>query len=142
MRPLPPGHQGVSQGAELLFRTSDMLQQAHTDAENAQFWDELCGSQIARLLGITDASPASLKRFDDWYLAFYPYLFLHIPFDDMKDKDVLEVGLGYGTVTQRLAEAGARLTGLDIAEGPVAMANSRLRQAGLTGSAYRGSILE
>jgi SAM-dependent methyltransferase len=119
-----------------------MLQQAHTDAENAQFWDELCGSQIARLLGITDASPASLKRFDDWYLAFYPYLFLHIPFDDMKDKDVLEVGLGYGTVTQRLAEAGARLTGLDIAEGPVAMANSRLRQAGLTGSAYRGSILE
>jgi SAM-dependent methyltransferase len=109
--------------------------------QNAAFWDELCGTQFAKSLGVTDNSPASLKKFDDWYFAFYPYLFIHIPFEDMKDKDVLEIGLGYGTVAQRLAEAGARYRGLDIAAGPVGMVNHRLRQAGLEGSAQQGSIL-
>lgn len=109
--------------------------------QNASFWNELCGTQFARSLGVTDDSPASLKRFDDWYFAFYPYLFVHIPFEEMKDKDVLEIGLGYGTVSQRLAECGARYEGLDIAAGPVGMVNHRLRQAGLPGRAQQGSIL-
>lgn len=109
---------------------------------NASFWNELCGTGFAKSLGVTDDSPASLKRFDDWYFAFYPYLFVHIPFEDMKDKDVLEIGLGYGTVSQRIAEAGARYHGLDIASGPVWMANHRLKQAGLSGQAKQGSILE
>jgi SAM-dependent methyltransferase len=110
-------------------------------AANSSFWNDLCGTSFARALGVTDDSPASLKRFDDWYFAFYPYLFIHIPFDEMKDKDVLEVGLGYGTVSQRIAEVGARYCGLDIAPGPVWMANHRLRQAGLEGQARQGSIL-
>jgi len=122
--------------------TSSATEQAGTDLRNAAFWDELCGSSLAKSLGVTDSSPASLKRFDDWYLAYYPYLFLHIPFEEMRGKDVLEIGLGYGTVAQRLAESGARYRGLDIAEGPVAMADLRLRQAGLEGEACRGSILE
>lgn len=108
---------------------------------NASFWNELCGTQFAKSLGITDSSPASLKKFDDWYFAFYPYLFVHIPFEDVKNKDVLEVGLGYGTVAQRLAEAGARYQGLDIAAGPVGMVNHRMAKAGLVGSAQQGSIL-
>jgi SAM-dependent methyltransferase len=110
-------------------------------ARNVSFWNELCGTTFARALAVTDDSPASLKRFDDWYFAFYPYLFIHIPFEDMKGKDVLEVGLGYGTVSQRIAEAGARYLGLDIAPGPVWMANHRLQQAGLSGQAQQGSIL-
>jgi SAM-dependent methyltransferase len=112
------------------------------DEKNSAFWDELCGSGIARMLGITDVSQASLKRFDDWYFAYYPYLFLHIPFHDWNCKDVLEVGLGYGTVSQRLAEWGARYRGLDIAAGPAAIVNHRLRQAGLAGEATIGSILD
>jgi hypothetical protein len=44
------------------------------DAGNAQFWDELCGSALARQLGIDDASQESLSRFDAAYLALYPYL--------------------------------------------------------------------
>ena len=59
----------------------------------------------------------------------------------MKDKDVLDIGLGYGSVSQRIAEYGARLTGLDIAEGPVVGVNHRLQQCGLTGKAVQGSIL-
>lgn len=112
------------------------------DAENAAFWNELCGTQLAKSLGVEDDSAASLKKFDDWYFAFYPYLFVHIPFEDMKGKDVLEIGLGYGTVSQRIAEVGARYHGLDISPGPVAMANHRLRQNGLPGEAQVGSILK
>lgn len=118
------------------------IEQRDTDVRNADFWNELCGTQFAKSLGVTDASPASLKKFDDWYFAFYPYLFLHIPFDEMQGREVLEIGLGYGTVSQRLAEVGARYTGLDIAEGPVAMANLRLRQANLPGEAQQGTILD
>jgi len=110
--------------------------------KNAEFWNELCGSQLAKHLGIMDSSPGSLKKFDDWYFNFYPYLFDHIPFESLKGKSVLEIGLGYGTVSQRLAEAGSKYTGLDIAQGPVSMVNHRLEQVGLPGGAVKGSILE
>lgn len=109
---------------------------------NAEFWNELCGTTLAKSLGISDSSPPSLRKFDDWYFEFYPYLFDHIPFPDLNGKDVLEIGLGYGTVSQRLAAAGARYVGLDIAAAPVAMVDHRLHQAGLLGQAIQGSILE
>lgn len=113
-----------------------------TDTANAAFWNELCGTQLAKSIGVEDDSAASLKKFDDWYFAFYPYLFHHIPFEDLKGKDVLEIGLGYGTVAQRLAEMDCNYHGLDIAAGPVAMVNHRIQQAGLEGKAVQGSILE
>lgn len=117
--------------------------QSEIDAKNAAFWDELCGSQLARQLGVTDNSPESLKKFDDWYFDFYPYLYRHIPFSEVAGKAVLEVGLGYGTVAQKIAESGAHYHGLDIAEGPVAMAAHRCRQIGANGADVRqGSILE
>jgi len=110
-------------------------------SDNASFWDELCGSQAAQTLDIKDSSPQSLKRFDDWYFAFYPYLPQHIPFDELDGRDVLEIGLGYGTVSQRLAESGAQYKGLDIAKAPVNMVNQRLLQSNLSGEALQGSIL-
>jgi SAM-dependent methyltransferase len=121
--------------------TNENTSTSSVNDKNAAFWDELCGTQLAKSIGVSDNSPASLKRFDDWYFAFYPYLFIHIPFEEMKDKDVLEVGLGYGTVSQRLAETGARYSGLDIAAGPANMVNHRLKQAMLGGLAQQGSIL-
>lgn len=108
---------------------------------NSEFWNELCGTTLAKFLGIEDASADSLKKFDDWYFDFYPYLFDHIPFASMKGKDVLEIGLGYGTVSQQIATSGANYVGLDIAAGPVAMVNHRIKQAGLAGQAVQGSIL-
>lgn len=118
------------------------MSQVDISTKNSDFWNELCGSQLAKFLGIADSSPESLKKFDDWYFDFYPYLFDHIPFSELKGQDVLEVGLGYGTVSQKLAESGANYTGLDIAAGPVAMANHRLQQNNLHGKALQGSILE
>lgn len=112
------------------------------DEANIAFWNELCGSQLAKVLGISDASPDSLRKFDDWYFDFYPYLLDHVALRDLKHSDVLEVGLGYGSLSQKLAECGARYTGLDIAVGPVEMVNHRLRQCSLPGSARQGSLLE
>jgi SAM-dependent methyltransferase len=111
-------------------------------AANASFWNELCGSTGARALGIADASPAELARFDRWYCEMYPYLDRHIPFDELAGKRVLEVGLGYGSVAQRLAATGALYHGLDIAAAPVAMARHRLSIAGVSGDVRQGSILD
>ena len=102
------------------------VNQGVIDAGNARFWDELCGSALARSLGIEDASAESLRRFDDAYLALYPYLDVYLD-ADLTGRQVLEVGLGYGTVSGRLAERGAELHGLDIAPGPVEMVRHRLR---------------
>jgi hypothetical protein len=48
------------------------------DTSNIAFWNELCGTTDAKRLGITDNSAPNLKKFDDWYFAFYPYLLDHI----------------------------------------------------------------
>ena len=112
------------------------------DNKNRSFWDELCGTALAKSIGVVDDSPASLKRFDDWYFDFYPYLFREIPFGALKGKRVLEIGLGYGSVGQRLAEAGANYVGLDIANGPVSMIKRRLNLINAESIAIQASILD
>ncbi|MPY73456.1 MAG: methyltransferase domain-containing protein [Alphaproteobacteria bacterium] len=116
--------------------------QKQIDQANSAFWNELCGTQLAQSLGITDDSMESLRRFDEWYMDFYPYLETHIPFQSFSGQKVLEVGLGYGTVAQRIADSGAIYSGLDIAAGPVAMANRRIAETNAKGTAVRGSILD
>src|SRR5262245_14203137 len=113
--------------------------QEETDASNAAYWDEMCGTSAAKALGVTGRDRESLRRFDAWFFEFYPYLDRFIKFTDVRGRDVLEVGLGFGSVSQRLAESGARFTGLDIAAGPVAGVNHRLTQSGLPGRAIQAS---
>lgn len=61
----------------------------------------------------------------------------------MRGKHVLEVGLGYGTVSQKIAESGVlSYTGLDIAMGPVNLVNQRLQNKDLNSRAIVGNILE
>ena len=115
--------------------------QLEIDAANAEFWDTLCGSWLAKSLGVVDDSPESLKKFDDWYMDYYPYLLTHVPTHEFAGKKVVEVGLGYGTLSQKIAEAGADYLGLDIAGGPVSMVKHRLAQAGLKGDAQQRSFL-
>ena len=116
--------------------------QNNTDTANAAFWNELCGTSLAKQLGISDRSSVSVRRFDEFYLGFYPYLLDRVPVASMKGKRVLEIGLGYGTLGQKIAEGGTDYVGLDIAEGPVEMMNHRLRMSGKAGIARRGSMLE
>ena len=111
------------------------------DQKNIAFWNELCGTGLAKTLGITDNSPESLKRFDAWYFDFYPYLHNHIHFGEVSGKKVLEIGLGYGTVAGKLMESGADYHGLDIADGPVAMARHRARLLSKRADVRQGSAL-
>lgn len=105
-------------------------EQAQIDAGNAEFWDELCGTRLAMSVGITDSSPASLARYDAAYMDFYPYLERYMPPAGASGR-VLEIGLGYGTVGQRLAAGGLTYHGADIAEGPVRMMRDRLGHLGV-----------
>ncbi len=119
-------------------------EQAEIDTRNAAFWDELCGTHLAGELGITQVDRDAVRRFDDAYMAIYPYLWRYLELDRVRGQDVLEIGLGYGTVGQLLAKAGAVYHGLDIAQGPVEMMKQRLRWEGLEGEdrVREGSALE
>lgn len=118
--------------------------QTRLDGLNRQYWDELCGAAMACQLGIHDSSPPSLARFDKAYFAKYPYLagyFLHLP---LESKRVLEIGLGFGSLGQALAERGCEYYGIDVAEGPVTMMRHRLSNLGDDGAdrIRRGSALD
>lgn len=112
------------------------------DKANAQFWNELCGSHLAQSLGIRDHSLESLRTFDEAYLGYYPYLETYANLPSLAGQRVLEVGLGYGTLGQKIAEVAGSYTGLDLAEGPVNMMKHRLRLQNLAGKVIRGNILE
>lgn len=107
------------------------MTQVAIDSQNASFWSELCGSGLARSLGITGDEPDALERFDSAYFGFYPYLKGYVERYDLSGRDVLEIGLGYGSLGQYLAERGAVYHGLDIAPTPVEMMRHRLRLQGI-----------
>lgn len=109
---------------------------------NSDFWDEMCGTNIARQLGITSFDAESLKKFDNWFFDFYPYLFQHLNPVTQKKGKVLEIGLGYGSVGTYLMSKGVKYHGLDIAQGPVGLANIRAAHLGQTGlPAVVGDVL-
>jgi len=120
------------------------MSQREIDDKNAKFWNELCGSSLARSLGITEISNGNLRRFDEAYIGLYPYLPQYVLTEELSDKRVLEIGLGFGTLGQMLAEQGCQYHGLDIAEGPVGMMCYRLSTLGRQwrGRVQVGSILD
>ncbi len=100
--------------------------------KNSEFWNELCGTYQAETLGITDDSKESIAIFDDWYFKFYPYLLnRYIPFQSLENKKVLEIGLGYGSLSQKIMESKAKYHGLDISSGPVNFAEHRANLNGV-----------
>ena len=119
-------------------------EQSTIDERNRSFWDELCGTGLARSLGITEITPASLALFDGAFVRFYPYVEPYLNELSVEGRKVLEIGLGFGTVGQILAERGARYQGADIAAGPVAMMQDRLRWVGRSddSSVVQASALE
>ncbi len=108
-----------------------VAEQQVIDQQNAAFWDELCGTQLARSLGIERFSRESLQRFDDTYMSYYPYLGEYVERECLTGKRVLEIGLGFGTLSHLLASKGCEYHGLDIAPNPVAMVRARLSLLGI-----------
>ncbi len=104
--------------------------QREVDERNRAFWEELCGTSLARSLGISEITPTSLARFDEAYMNHYPYLAEYLRDLPVEGCDVLEIGLGVGTLGQILAAGGASYHGVDIAAAPVTMMQDRLRWLG------------
>jgi 2-polyprenyl-6-hydroxyphenyl methylase/3-demethylubiquinone-9 3-methyltransferase len=94
----------------------------------------------------TNADPAELQKFSDlahrWWDPHGEFRPLHeinplrlawieglAPF---AGKDVLDVGCGGGILAEAMAQRGARVTGIDLAEKPLRVAELHLHESGLT----------
>src|SRR5436309_14880769 len=64
------------QGASMLPQT---VTRSALDEDNAVFWNTLCGWTMARAAGITGEGEDDLRRFDELYLGYYPYLEGYVP---------------------------------------------------------------
>jgi SAM-dependent methyltransferase len=136
------GHGRASQDIRGRLTFRERMSQQGIDESNAEFWDTLCGWNLAQRAGITGQGPDDLRRFDELYLGFYPYLERYVP-SDFAGKKVLEVGLGYGTLGQLIASRGADYHGADIAAGPVAVMRRRLSWLGRPeDNVQQASVLE
>lgn len=92
------------------------------------FWNEAaCGEQL-----YLDGSDriAYLEQMRKRYV-LEPYIENFAQFDASRDLDVLEIGVGLGADHQRFAQAGARLTGVDLTERAVGHTQKRLQLFGL-----------
>ena len=116
---------------------------ATLEEQNAAYWDFLCGWAMAQEVPMTGDPRQDLRLFDTAYLDYYPYLLDYIDPKALARRDVIEIGLGYGTVGQLLALAGARYVGVDIALEPVNLMHRRLEYLGdrVTARAIQASAL-
>lgn len=97
-------------------------------SEVRDFWDRAsCGEEL--LLAGTDA--AGYREQTRSRYALEPYIERFAGFDEVRGKDVLEIGVGLGADHQRFAEAGARLTGIDLTARAVEHTQRRLAHFGL-----------
>lgn len=115
--------------------------QTFIDDRNGAFWNELCGSKLAKSIGIKDFSESSLRKYDEYFFSFYPYLKKYLNLVPIESK-VLEIGLGYGSISNYLANNCKKYYALDIAKGPVDCVNMRLKflkkeQTAMVGTAHR-----
>jgi ubiquinone/menaquinone biosynthesis C-methylase UbiE len=86
-------------------------------------------------LDISEHSPGSAGFFadlDQYHFEKLHHLLELIHFDEWRGKDVLDVGCGAGVEVVRFARAGARVTGVDIAQSAIALARQNLEQQGLS----------
>jgi len=93
-------------------------------------------------LAATPGTPAYFSEIDRRFLSsaksFLPWQKMPfdtlIPFDDLRDRDVLELGVGHGTHAQLLSPYCRSFTGIDLTVTAARMTSERLRQSGLPGS--------
>lgn len=113
---------------------------ADVSLANSEYWNQLCGSRAAKKLGISAGDPRDVEKFDNWFFHFYPYLHdqRYIPWKSLPEARVLEVGLGYGSTTRRLAKHCNHLVCVDIALGAVRFAQATTKST----SPMRASALE
>lgn len=78
------------------------------------------------------------RRFSDSANTFLPCRQIPfdavIPFEELRDKDVLEIGVGQGTHAQLLAPRCKSFTGIDLTKGAADMVSTRLKLFNLPGT--------
>jgi SAM-dependent methyltransferase len=112
------------------------------DRDNAEFWNELCGSVAAEVNGFNISTLNGQDSFDKWYFDFYPYLHNYLDFSNLSSSDVVEVGLGLGTVSRFIAKNSKSYTGLDVAPAVCRFVEQSLIDHGTPGEIINSSILE
>jgi ubiquinone/menaquinone biosynthesis C-methylase UbiE len=96
--------------------------------EVRDFWNEAsCGERL--LLDASDKS-GYLAQMEKLY-SLEPYIESFAAFDGARDQDVLEISVELGADHQRFAQAGARLTGIDLTERAVVHTQRRIELFGL-----------
>lgn len=96
--------------------------------EVRDFWNEAsCGERL--LLDASDKS-GYLAQMGKRY-SLEPFIESFARFDDARDLDVLEIGVGLGADHQRFAQSGARLTGIDLTDRAVEHTRRRFELFGL-----------
>jgi SAM-dependent methyltransferase len=106
------------------------------EKKNENFWEEPCGT-----ISLRKNNFENREQFDSWYLNFYPYLGAYIPFKSLAGNQVLEIGLGMGTVSEKLAEKSGSYLGMDVADAPVSLVAQRLNEKKLSGDTVKGNVL-
>lgn len=97
-----------------------------TDKQSVHdFWDAAsCGEAL--YLQSMDYAVQAKKRYE-----LEPYIEAFAEFGTARGLDLLEIGVGLGSDHQRYAEAGARLTGVDLTERAVEHTRNRLEALNL-----------
>jgi hypothetical protein len=93
--------------------------QTDLDAANAAFWDELCGTGLARQLRIDVIDDESLRRFDDAYMAKYPYLWRYLELARSVVSESSRLGLASGRWASFLPAPGPSTTGWTLLSDPL-----------------------
>jgi SAM-dependent methyltransferase len=73
-------------------------------------------------------SPGFFSDLDEYHFEKLHHLLGLIDFPAWRERDVLDVGCGAGVEVVRFARAGARVTGVDIAESAITLAQQNLQQ--------------
>ena len=100
------------------------------ETEIEAFWDDHpCGDQIVG--GLDDAFLGDYERFFDRYDAWRydreRHILTCLDALDLKDRRVLEIGLGQGADSEQLIRRGARWTGVDLTAAAVERVGARLK---------------
>src|SRR4051812_39997494 len=99
------------------------------------FWEQAsCGERLYLSDDGKDAYSKQLRR----RYELEPYIAEFAGFEAVNGKDVLEIGVGLGADHQRLAQGGARLTGIDLTERAIAHVKRRLELLGLSSTLITG----